>query len=104
MFGSNKNDLVKLFSEEMKLEFEMSMIGEHTFYLGLQILQKNKGIFISQEKYLRDMLKIFQMEEWKPVSTPMITKCKLGADDGSMDIDQRLLHIYDRNFSIPNCL
>ena len=68
----------------------MSIIGELTFSLGPQILQKNKGIFISQEKYLRDMLKIFQTEDCKHVSTPMITGCKLCADDGSANVDQRL--------------
>ena len=62
MFGNNGDELVKGFAEEMKSEFEMSMIGELTFSLELQILQKKKGIFISQEKYLRDMLNFFQME------------------------------------------
>ena len=66
------------------------MIGELTFYLGLQIQQKNTGIFILQEKYLREMLKRFQMEDCKPVSTPMITGCKLCANDGSTDVDQIL--------------
>ena len=82
MFGSNKDELAKGFAEEMKSEFEMSMIGELTFYLGLQIQQKNTGTFISQEKYLREMLKRFKMEDCKPVSTPMITGCKLCANDG----------------------
>ena len=50
MFGSNKDELAKGFVEEMKLEFEMSMIAELTFYLGLQIQKKNTGTFISQEK------------------------------------------------------
>ena len=90
MFGSNKEKLTKEFAEEMKSEFEMSMIGELTFYLGLQIQQKNTGIFILQEKYLREMLKRFQMEDCKHVSTPMITGCKLCANDGSANIDQRL--------------
>lgn len=50
MFGSKKYHIVKLFVEEMKSEFEMSMIGELSFYLRLQILQKVGCIFISQEK------------------------------------------------------
>ena len=57
----------------MKTEFEMSMIGELSFYLGLQIQQKNTGTFTSQEKYLKEMLKKFKMEDCKPVTTPMIT-------------------------------
>ena len=47
MFGSNRDELAKGFAEEMKLEFEMSMIGELSFYLGLQIQLKNTGTFIS---------------------------------------------------------
>ena len=89
MFGSKKYGLAKGFAEEMKSEFEMSMIGEITFYLGLQIQQKNTGIFISQEKYLREMLKRFQMEDCKPLSTPMIIGGKLCANDGSIDVDQK---------------
>ena len=90
MFGSNREELAKGFAEEMKSEFEMSMIGELSFYLGLQIQQKNTGTFISREKYLKEMLKIFKMEYCKPMSTPMITGCKLCADNGSPDIDQKL--------------
>jgi hypothetical protein len=51
----------------MESEFEMSMIGELSFFLGLQITQRSDGIFISQGKYLREMLKRFQMEDSKPM-------------------------------------
>ena len=61
----------------MEFEFEMSMIGELSFFLGLQITQRPEGMFISQEKYLREMLKRFQMEDSKLVGTPMVTGCKL---------------------------
>ena len=68
----------------MESEFEMSMIGELSFFLGLQITQRSEGMFISQEKYLREMLKRFQMED----SKPMVTGCKLSKDDDSPDVDQ----------------
>jgi hypothetical protein len=58
-------------------EFEMSLLGELSFFLGLQIRQRNQGIFISQTKYIREMLKRFGMEDCKPVITPMQTSCKL---------------------------
>ena len=45
-------------------------------------------MFISQEKYLREMLKRFQMEDSKPVGTPMVTGCKLSKDDDSPNVDQ----------------
>jgi hypothetical protein len=88
IFGCNKDSLVQWFSSAMESEFEMSMIGELPFFLGLQITQRHKGMFISQEKYLREMLKRFQMEDSKHVGTPMVTGCKLSKDDDSPDVDQ----------------
>jgi hypothetical protein len=88
IFGSNNASLVKWFASAMQSEFEMSMIGELSFFLGLQITQKSEGMFLSQEKYLREMLKRFQMEDSKPMSTPIVTGCKLRNDDGSPNVDQ----------------
>jgi hypothetical protein len=82
------DSLVQWFSSAMESEFEMSTIGELSFFLGLQITQKSDGIFISQEKYLREMLKRFQMEDSKLMGTPMVTRCKLSKDDDSPDVDQ----------------
>jgi hypothetical protein len=73
----------------MHNEFEMSLLGELSFFLGLQICQRNQGIFISQTKYIREMLKRFRMEDCKPVITPMQTSCKLRKDDDSKSTDQR---------------
>ena len=68
----------------MKKEFEMLMLGELPLFLGLQVYQTDKGIFISQTKYIKDMLKIFKTEDFKPVSTPMIIGFKLSKDDESL--------------------
>jgi hypothetical protein len=68
----------------------MSMLGELSFFLGLHISQSNKGIFISQTKYIKEMLKKFGMEDCAPVSTPMITGCKLRKDDESPEENQTL--------------
>ena len=65
----------------MKKEFEMSMLGEITLFLGLQASQLERGTFISQTKYIKEMLKKFKMEESKPASTPMVIGCKLSKDD-----------------------
>jgi hypothetical protein len=73
----------------MQNEFEMSLLGELSFFLGLQIRQRNQGIFISKTKYIREMLKRFGMEDCKPVTTPMQTSCKLRKDDDSKFTDQR---------------
>jgi hypothetical protein len=88
ILGCNKDSLVQWFASTMDSEFEMSMIGELSFFLGLQITERYEGMFISQEKYLREMLKRFQMEDSKPVGTPMVTGCKLSKDDDSPDVDQ----------------
>jgi hypothetical protein len=71
----------------MQNEFEISLLEELSFFLGLQIHQSNQGIFISQTKYIREMLKRFGMEDCKPVITPMQTSCKLSKDDDSKSID-----------------
>ena len=58
IFGGN-DEASNKFLEDMKNEFEISMIGEMNFFLGLQIVQNKEGIFIFQTKYLKDLLKIF---------------------------------------------
>ena len=55
----------------MANEFEMSMIGELSYFLGLQIKQLKNGIFVSQGKYIKDMIKKFCMSDSKVISTPM---------------------------------
>jgi hypothetical protein len=90
IFGSNDDRMSQNFAEEMQKEFEMSMLGELSFFLGLQISQSSKGIFISQTKYIKEMLKKFRMEDCAPVSTPMITGCKLRKDDESPKANQTL--------------
>jgi hypothetical protein len=73
----------------MQNEFEMSLLGELSFFMGFQIRQRNQEIFISQTKYIKEMLKRFGMEYCKPVITPMQNNCKLSKDDDSKPTDQR---------------
>ena len=86
IFAGNKDELCTEFAEKMRTEFEMSMIGELSFFLGLQVNQMKSGMFISQVKYVKEMLKKFNMKDSKPVSTPMTTSCML-----SKMMSQRLL-------------
>ena len=72
IFGINLQILSVKFYSAMKKEFEMSRLGELTLFLGLQVYQTYKGIFISQTKYIKYILKIFNMEDSNPVITPMI--------------------------------
>jgi hypothetical protein len=64
----------------MMEEFQMSMMGELTFFLGIQVKQMKQGIFIHQGKYTKDLIKKFNMAELKPVYTPMSTTMSLDAD------------------------
>jgi hypothetical protein len=89
IFGSDDDRLSHKFAKDMQSEFEMSLLGELSFFLGLQIHQSNQGIFIYQTKYIIEMLKRFGMEDWKSVITPMQTNCKLSKDDDSKSTDQR---------------
>ncbi|WVZ97701.1 hypothetical protein U9M48_043215 [Paspalum notatum var. saurae] len=82
IFGSTNEELSKEFGNMMAKEFEMSMIGELTFFLGFQIKQLKEGTFIYQEKYTRDLLKRLKMDDCKPIETPMATNAKLEANIG----------------------
>jgi hypothetical protein len=68
----------------------MSMLGELSFFLGLQVNQTKNGIFVSQTKCIKFMLKKFQMEDNKPMSTPMVTGCKLSLKYNSTKVDQTM--------------
>jgi len=72
----------------MKGEFEMSMMGELSFFLGLQVKQTKDGIFLSQSKYCKDILKKFEMESCKKASTPMPSSCYMDADAAGKSVDQ----------------
>ena len=80
----------KEFSDIMIKEFEMSHMGELTFFLGLQVKQLDNGIFISQEKYARDLVNKYGMTTSSGKPTPMGTNEALNKEDMSVDVDQKL--------------
>ena len=84
------NLLCQEFAKLMQGEFEMSMMGELNFFLGLQIKQTREGIFINQTKYTKEILKKFGMEITKPLCTPMSPTCKLDKDQSGKSVDQKL--------------
>jgi hypothetical protein len=67
----------------------MSMMGELTFFLGIQVKQMKQGTFVHQAKYTKDLMKKFNMAELKPVSTPMSSAALLGPDEDDEAVDQR---------------
>nr|GFA89551.1 hypothetical protein [Tanacetum cinerariifolium] len=80
IFGSTNPKYYTKFSELMVKRFEMSMMGEMKFFLGLQVNQFSNGIFINQLKYILDILKRFRMENCDTVSTPIVEQAKLKLD------------------------
>ncbi|GJZ75101.1 retrovirus-related pol polyprotein from transposon TNT 1-94 [Tanacetum coccineum] len=80
IFGSTNPKYCTKFSELMVKRFEMSMMGEMKFFLGLQVNQFSNGIFINQSKYILDILKRFGMENCDTVPTPMVEQAKLKLD------------------------
>ncbi|KAK1605594.1 hypothetical protein QYE76_029267 [Lolium multiflorum] len=83
----NKQDENVIVIRNKARKFEMSMMGELKFFLGFQVTQLAKGTFISQEKYVKDMLKKFNMTNASPMKTPMPVKGQLGSCDGEKDVD-----------------
>jgi len=71
----------------MQSEFEMSMMGELNFFLGLQIKQTKNGIFVNQSKYCKELIHRFWMENAKHMVTPMSTACYLNKDETIQSID-----------------
>jgi hypothetical protein len=94
IFGSTNQDFCKEFGKMMANEFEMSVIGELSYFLGLQIKQLKNSTFVSQRKYIKDMLKKFRMEDAKEISTPMGTNGSLDSDTSGNMVDQKML-VYD---------
>ena len=90
VFRANIDARAIEFSEEMKKEFEMSMVGELTYFLGLQVKQKKEGIFISQEKYARNIVKKFGLDSKKHASAPMSSFTKLNVDSSGVEMSPTL--------------
>ncbi|GJT89546.1 putative ribonuclease H-like domain-containing protein [Tanacetum coccineum] len=91
IFGSTKKSWCDEFEALMKSRFQMSSMGELTFFLGLQVKQKEDGIFISQDKYVAEILKKFDFANVKTASTPIETQKPLVKDEEASDVD---VHLY----------
>ncbi|GJT11641.1 putative ribonuclease H-like domain-containing protein [Tanacetum coccineum] len=91
IFGSTKKSLCVEFEQMMHKRFQMSSMGELNFFLGLQVKQKDDGIFISQDKYVADILKKFNFATIKTARTPIETNKALLKDEEAEDVD---LHLY----------
>ncbi|GKA17521.1 putative ribonuclease H-like domain-containing protein [Tanacetum coccineum] len=91
IFGSTKKSLCTEFEKMMHKKFQMIFMGELTFFLGLQVKQKDDGIFIGQDKYVTEILKKFGFIDVKTASTPMETQKPLLKDEDGEEVD---VHMY----------
>ncbi|GKB71509.1 putative ribonuclease H-like domain-containing protein [Tanacetum coccineum] len=91
IFGYTRKSWCDEFEALMKGKFQMSSMGELIFFLGLQVKQKTDGIFISQDKYVADMLKKFDLGSVKTAINPMETKMALTKDEEANEVD---VHLY----------
>ncbi|WVZ85052.1 LOW QUALITY PROTEIN: hypothetical protein U9M48_032014 [Paspalum notatum var. saurae] len=90
IFGGSSHALWSKFSEQMSRDFEMSMMEELQFFLGLQIRQTPQGTFVHQSKYTRDLLRKFEIADASPQMTPMCTSIALDADEDGKEVDPKV--------------
>ncbi|GJX57376.1 retrovirus-related pol polyprotein from transposon TNT 1-94 [Tanacetum coccineum] len=88
IFASTDPKASEIFSYEMSSKFQMSMMGQMSFFLGLQVSQNPGGIFINQSKFALEILKKFRMDSCDPVDTPMVDRLKLDKDPLGIPVDQ----------------
>ena len=87
IFGSTNDQLCSRFAKLMQSMYEMSMMEELNYFLGLQVSQRNDGIFICQSKYVRDLLKKYGLEDASTSKTPTATTTKLNQHDQGKCVD-----------------
>ncbi|GJR38070.1 retrovirus-related pol polyprotein from transposon TNT 1-94 [Tanacetum coccineum] len=87
IFAPTKPDLCETFSKIMCSKFQISMMGKLSFFLGLQISQSPRGIFLNKSKYALESIKKYGMETCEPADTPMVKKSKLDEDPQGKAVD-----------------
>ena len=90
VFGATNVSLTKSFADEMKKMFEISVVGELTYFLGLQVKQTDSVIYINQAKYARNLVKRFGLEKAAHARTPMAANAKLTNDPSGEFVDVKL--------------
>jgi isopentenyldiphosphate isomerase len=87
IFGGSSHVLLSSFQELMEKEFQMSIMRELTFFLGIKVKQTKQCIFVHQAKYTKDLMKKFNMAELKPMSTLMSMTTVLDPDENGEVVD-----------------
>ncbi|GJR95139.1 retrovirus-related pol polyprotein from transposon TNT 1-94 [Tanacetum coccineum] len=92
IFASTNTAMCNEFANQMTTKFKMSMMGQMSFFLGLQISQSPRGIFINQSKYASEIVKKYGLHTTDSVDTPMVEKNKLDEDLQGKQVDATLYH------------
>ena len=87
IFGYTDEKLCSKFAKLMQSKYEMSMMGELTYFLGLQVKQVKDGIFVSQTKYIYDLLKKFDLTDCSSAKTPIATATNLEVNTKEAMVD-----------------
>jgi hypothetical protein len=87
IFSGSSHILVLGFQEMMEKEFQMSMMGKLTFFLGIQVKKMKQGTFVHQAKYTKDLMNKFNMAKLKPMSIPMSTATTMDPDENGDTVD-----------------
>jgi isopentenyldiphosphate isomerase len=89
IFGGSSHSLVSSFQEMIENEFQISIMGELTFFLGIQVKKTKQDTFVHQAKYTKDHVKELNIDELKPMSTMMSMATSLDPDENGEAVDQR---------------
>ena len=89
ILGSTDSMMVANFTKLMVSQFQLSMDRELSFFIGLQVKQTNRGIFIHQEKYISELLKKYSMDTCASAKVPMDFGHKIFSDPSCVIVDQR---------------
>jgi hypothetical protein len=87
IFGGSSHTLVSRFQEMMEIEFQMSMMRELTFFFGIQVKQMMQGTFMHQAKYMKNLMRKFNMVELQSVNTLMSSAMSLNPDEDGESVD-----------------
>ncbi|CAL9002860.1 unnamed protein product [Prunus brigantina] len=87
IFTGNDEVMFEQFKKSMKLEFDMTDLGRMRYFLGIEVLQKTDGIFITQRRYAQEILERFNMDQCNSVHNPVVPGFKLMKDEGGVEVD-----------------
>ena len=90
IFTGNDESMFKQFKKSMMVEFDMTDLGKLRYFLGIEVMQKTDGIFISQRKYAQEVLERFNLYQCNPVHNPVVPGFKLTRDKEGVEVDGTL--------------